>query len=172
LVRAVGIEEAQRDGRNVISLPDDQTETFLVVFRQRINRFDCRGFAFGGRHRFERPSAPIEWVPLPPLQLQRAALGGFDKASIRRAVEALAINAHAGGDDEPVKRPALRAFDHHFKKHRGAAPVDVGVVGNLIHALADPDPRGKMDHRIDIRQGAAYRSWHADIAYDQFDATV
>ena len=101
--------------------------------------------------------------------LRSAASTGLPSAV---AVEPLAIDAHAGGDDEPVEGPALRAFDHRFQKHRGAAPVDVGVVGDLVHALADPDPRGKMDHRVDIGQRPAHRPRRADIADDQLDAAV
>src|SRR5437868_2216715 len=52
------------------------------------------------------------------------------------AVEALAVDAHARGDEQPADRP----LGQRLQQDRGAAAVDVGVLGDLVHALADADP--------------------------------
>ena len=70
LVRAIGVEESQRDRRDVISLADHEAEPLLVVFREGINRLYGRRLGLRGRHRLERPPAPIQRVPLPAFQLQ------------------------------------------------------------------------------------------------------
>ena len=48
-------------------------------------------------------------------------------------------------------------------------PVDVGVLGDLVHALADADPRCQVDHRVDPHQGLAHAVRVADVALDELD---
>src|SRR5205085_12191710 len=105
-------------------------------------------------------------------QLARIALGIGHEPPVGGAVHAFAVNAHAGGDDEALERPLLRARAERYEQEGRASPVDIGVVGHLVPALADPNPGREMEHVIDIDEGAAYRSWRTNIADHQLDAPI
>ena len=67
---------------------------------------------------------------------------------------------------------ALRALDHRLQQDRGTTGVDVSIVGDLVHALADPDPSRKVDHGIDAGESTLDHPRRANIADDQLDPLV
>jgi hypothetical protein len=63
-------------------------------------------------------------------------------------------------------------FNQRVKQHRRACRVDLRITLDFIHALADADGCGKMKNRVNALQGAPYRDWIADIAFDQFNVGI
>ena len=57
-------------------------------------------------------------------KLLRGAPRVAEQSSIYRPIQAFAINAHAGRDDQTLERLLFRALDHRFQQDGGAAPVD------------------------------------------------
>ena len=56
-----------------------------------------------------------------------------------------------------------------FPQNRRAEIVDAGVLGDLVHALADADQRDEVNHCVDAVERARERVGIADVADDQFN---
>ena len=54
-----------------------------------------------------------------------------------------------------------------FPEDRGAEIIHAGVLGDLVHALADADQCNQVNHRVDAVQRASQRLRIANIADDQ-----
>ena len=107
-------------------------------------------------------------VPPAPAQRRRRPRRVLNEAAVLIAVQALAVNAHRGGDDQPLDRP----LDQRLQEDGRAEIVDPDVVGHVVHALADADPGRQMDDRIDAGQRALDRARVPDIARHALDLGV
>jgi hypothetical protein len=99
-------------------------------------------------------------VPLAALELLARPLGRGD-----RLVRALAVDAHARGDDHL----ADRVLEQRLQQHAGACRVRRGVLGGLIHALADADPGAEVADGIDALERSAHDLAVTEVAGDQLD---
>ena len=79
--------------------------------------------------------------------------GSSTTAPSRVAVEALAVDAHRGGDDDAPDR----LVDQRLEQHGGAEIVDRDVALDRVHALADADFGGEMDDAVDARKSLLQR---------------
>ena len=57
--------------------------------------------------------------------------------------------------------------EQRFQQHAGPGRVGGGVLGGLVHALADAHPRRQVDDRVDVLERAAHDLRVAHIAGDQ-----
>lgn len=165
LARTVDVEEAQGDGGEPVGAADDQAHALLVVFGKSIHGGEVRGLALGGGNRGERIAAMIAKVPVAGFQLGEGAIETGDDPAIDIAVKALAVDTHARSDDEAFDR----VIDERFEEDGGALVVRLGISGDLIHALADPDAGGEMIDRVDAIEGAIDGIAIAEIPDHQFD---
>jgi hypothetical protein len=94
LARAVHVEEAERDGRQVVGVADQQAQALLRVLVERIDRAQVRTLVLGRGQRAQEGAVGIHRVPLAGLQPSDRAFGGIDDPACGRLVAAFAINAH------------------------------------------------------------------------------
>jgi hypothetical protein len=116
----------------------------------------------------ERAAVARSRFPLATLELRAVALDRLSHCPVGVAVEALAVDAHAGGDDQP----AHRILQERLEQDPGANGVDRAVVGDLVHALADADARGEVDDGVDPVDRLGDGGRIADVAFDQLDLVV
>jgi len=57
--------------------------------------------------------------------------------------------------------------EQRLQQHSGPGRIGGGVLGRLVHALADAHPRGQVDDRVDPLEGAAHDLRVAHVAGDQ-----
>ena len=122
----------------------------------------------GSRQGPERPARAVALVP-GRLGLVRGGVHSpldlVVQGAVGVAVEALAIDAHGGGDDEAPHR--LR--DQRLQEDGGAAVVHVDIAVDGIHALPDPDLGGQVDHPVDAVERRVHRRPVADVADPDVD---
>src|SRR5262249_6786091 len=122
----------------------------------------------GRRHGVELLAVRSAYLPDAALQLsKRTALRLYERTA-RAPIEALAIDAHAGGDDEAPDG----LLSERLKEHRGADAVHGNVLLEAVHALSDADGGGEVDHRIDAFESAPEGVAVADITDDELDGWV
>ncbi len=131
LARAVGVEEAQGDGGHAVRRAEEQAEPLLLELRERVDRGELRLLRLGRRRGAggRLPVAALELLARP------------------RRAGALAVDAHARGDEELADGP----LGERLAEHRRPELVGRGVLGRLVHALADADARGEVDDRVACR---------------------
>ena len=94
LSRAEHIEQPQRHGLDAIRLAEDQRRPLLRIFRQRIDRGQINGLLFIGRDRRQRGAVGAGDLPSPLPDGRGVAPRIADGASVRGAIEPLAVHAH------------------------------------------------------------------------------
>ena len=163
LARAVHVEQPQRDGRHGVRLAEQQAEELLVVLGQGVDGGERGPLRLGGRDRGEPLAAGAAGLPLAALELVARSL-----CCRHRLIGALAVDAHAGRDDE-LAHGVLRE-----RAEEDGCPerVRARILGLLVHALADPDARGQMDHRVHAFERAAHDLVAAHVAGNQLDVVV
>ncbi len=165
LARAIGVEEAQRRGRNVVGPPDHEAHALLVELGERIHRCERGGLVFRRGRGHQRQ--PVFVAPLPvaaPQLLERALLHRAELAACG-AVKAFAIQAHARCNDQLLHR----LLDQRLQQHRGAQVVHPRVVRHLVHALAHAHCRREVVDRVHALERIAHRGRVAHVANDEFD---
>src|SRR6185312_11210508 len=96
LALAVDVEETQRHHREVVAAPEHQAHHLLVVLRQGVDRLRRCGLALRCWNRLERLAVLVSGVPAASLELLDAARPRARETSVGRAIEAFAVDAHAG----------------------------------------------------------------------------
>ena len=133
-----------------------------MVLGDRIHRRQGRALGLGGANRREPlPVGGVQFPIVPAKLLERALLPLHQRPS-GRAVHALAVDAHARGDDEPLDRMARQRLE----QNRRAIAVYLRVVGDLVHALAHADQRRKMIDGVHALKRLPDRLRVTDIAVD------
>src|SRR5207237_2027646 len=102
------------------------------------------------------------------LRLLAWPLDAVEDRSVGGPVEALAVDAHARGHDEPLDR----AVEERLEEDGGAARVRVRVLGDLVHALTDADAGREVGDRVDALDRASDRVGVADVADEELDLGV
>src|SRR6185312_17034830 len=108
-----------------------QTEAFLRVFVERIDRAEQWLLALRSRYRQQDGAVLVLELPAIAAQLLLRALLRCNNSAVRAPCSTLAINAHGRGAHEPLYGRTQQAFEQHC----GAEIVDRRVGGNLVHAL-------------------------------------
>ena len=119
-------------------------------------------------HGDERAAAIVERVPGRLGAGARLAHRVLDQRAVGGAVEPLAVDAHGGGDHHALHRPV----DQLLEQDRGAAVVDGDVAVHGVHALADADLGGEVDHLVHAGEGAAHQRFVAHVADHQFHVGI
>jgi hypothetical protein len=87
---------------------------------------------------------------------------------LRVVVQAFAVHAHTGGNDQTLHR-ALR---ERLEQHRGPAVVHVRVVVDAIHALSHADRGGEVEHHVHAPEGVVDRLAVPHVADQQLHAVA
>ena len=105
-------------------------------------------------------------LPSAALELRRAALARARRGGRPRvAAQALAVDAHRGGDDQPADRGLISASSS------TAVPrsLTADIVGDLVHALPDAHRGGQVDDRVHAVQRPPDGHRVANVAADKLD---
>jgi hypothetical protein len=168
LAGAVDVEEAEGDGGDGVGAAGDEAEAFLVEFGEGVDGGEGGWFGFGGGEGGEGLAGVIEGFPLVVFELVEGAVVAGDDLAGGGLVEAFAVEAHGGGDDETLDG----GLDEDFEEDGGAEVVDGGVVFDFVHGLADADGGGEVEDGVDVVEGGFEGLAVADVADEEFDVFV
>jgi len=114
----------------VVGGAEQQAHALLVVLAQRVDRRQHRRLVLGRRQRRQRLAARAGGLfPCAALELLARALDDVRHAvTVRSGVEALAVDGHAGGDDQLLDG----VVQQRLQQDAGSQAVDARVVGDLV----------------------------------------
>jgi len=113
----------------VVGGAEQQAHALLVVLAQRVDRRQHRRLVLGRRQRRQRLAARAGGFPCAALELFARALDDVRHAvTVRSGVEALAVDGHAGGDDQLLDG----VVQQRLQQDAGSQAVDARVVGDLV----------------------------------------
>ena len=167
LAGAEDVEEAERHRVDAVGAADDEAVALLDVFGDGVDGGEVGGFGFVGGDRVEGFAVGGGGVPAVHVVRKRAADVSVALA-VGGGVEAFAVDAHRGGDDDAA---GFRR-DQALEKDGGAEVVGADIARDLVHALAHTHLGGEVEDAVDVLQGLVEQGGVADVAFEELDVWV
>jgi hypothetical protein len=162
LAGAVDVPEPQRHALHPVGRRKRQGQALLDVLGQRVDGGEGRALPLGRRCRYEWTPLLVERVPGVTHARPRRTHDVLDDAAVGIPIEALAVDAHRGGDDD-----ALHGIvDQLLEQHLGAVVVHRHVAVDGVHALSHAHFGCEMHDLCDAFQGAEQRGLVPHVADD------
>ena len=111
LTRTKDVEEAQRHRSHAVGAPNRHAQSFLVILGNGVDRRQGGTFRFRRGDWNQRLTGVVSDFPVMRLELFDRSLPSRNDFALPGAIQTLAINAHTGGNDQPLDRPLRQCLE-------------------------------------------------------------